>query len=88
YAAKALSRRTAVTYSESEARIATTETRRVRVEIPPGAKVLAVEMVPHEGKVRRWPAKIASADGETRVEMKVEDCALQALYYRIRYRLA
>ena len=83
YAALALSRRTVVTYSESEARIGTTENRRIAFPLPPGAKVKAVERVSHSGKVAKWPAQV----GEDCVSTKVEDCAGAALYYRVRYQL-
>lgn len=83
YAALALGRRTFVTYSETEARIATTETRTVRVPLPPGAKVKVVDMIPHKGRKTKWAAKL---DGD-QVVMKVNDCGGKALYYRITYRL-
>ena len=87
YAALAPSKRSLVTYSEAEARVATSETRCVEFPLPPGAKVLDVEMVPHKGKPRNWPARIAEDDAGAWVEMKIEDCAGKALYYRVRYRL-
>ena len=87
YAALALSRRCAITYSETEARIGTTETRYVQVPLPPGAVLKAVEMVTHGGKTRpRRSAMVQTADGPG-LEIYVEDCAGQALYYRIRYDL-
>ena len=88
YAALAPSKRSLVTYSETEARVAASETRYVEIPLPPGAKVQAVEMVPHKGKVRNWPANVAEDDSGAWVEMKVEDCAGKALYYRVRYRLS
>ena len=84
YAALALGRRTFVTYSEKEARVATTETRTVRVPLPPNTTVGSVHMVPHRGRRRAWPAKVE--DGH--VVMKVNDCGGAALYYRIGYRHA
>jgi len=83
YAALALSKRTVVTYSETEARIGTTETRRISFPLPPGARVKAVEKVSHAGKITRCRSHVE--DGY--VCMKVEDCAGNALYYRVRYQL-
>ena len=88
YAALAPTRRSLVTYSETEARVATSETRHVEFPLPPGARVLAVERVPHEGTIKNWPARLAEDDAGAWVEMKIEDCAGKALYYRVRYRLS
>ena len=76
-----------VTYSEREARIASSETRYVSVPVPPGARVQAVEIVPHEGKAGKWSAILKGTGDSRRLEMKVEDCGDRALYYRVRYRL-
>jgi hypothetical protein len=84
YAALVLGRRTFVTYSETESRIATTETRTVRVPLPPGAKVKAVQMVPHKGRKQKWPGKVIG----DQVTLKVNDCGDDALYYRITYKLS
>ena len=88
FAALVLGRRTFVTYSETEARIATTETRFVRVPLPPKAKVSVVEMVPHQGKKVKWPAETIMMENGDCVKMKVEDCGGRALYYRIKYHLS
>ena len=88
YAALALSKRAYATYSEREARIATTETRRVRVPLPPAAKVRGVEMVSHAGKVRAWPAILVDTGDGICLDMKLEDCGRRALYYRVRYALS
>jgi len=87
YAALALGRRTFVTYSEGEARIATTEDRTVRVPMPPGAAVRGVAMVPHQGRVAKHPATISSTDDGEQVTLRVQDCGKKAKYYRIKYRL-
>ena len=88
YAALAVSRRCAVTYSETEARIGTTETRNVRVPLPPGAKAGAVSMVTHGGKCRSWPAASVQTPDGPGLELYVEDCAGKALYYRVQYTLS
>ena len=85
-ASVALSKRTFVTYSETEARIGTSETRHIDIALPPGVKVVAVERVPHDGKPSPWPHELMRDGDVTRVGMKVKDCAGPALYYRIRYR--
>ena len=85
YAALALSKRAFVTYSETEARIGTSETRYVYVPLPPGAAMVAVEMVAHDGAVQPWPATDIGTPEAPLFELKAEDCAGAALYYRIRY---
>lgn len=87
YAALALSKRAFVTYRETEAQIATSETRSVRFPLPPGAKLKAVEMVTHNGAVRPCRAEPIDTDDGPGLEMRVQDCALTPLYYRVRYRL-
>jgi hypothetical protein len=87
YAALALSKRAFVTYSETEARIASSETRLVRVSLPPGAKVKTVEMIPHNGCKRTWPGRVITTETGETMEMKVEDCGGKAMYYRITYLL-
>ena len=87
YAALAVSKRAFVTYSATEARVATTETRRVRLPLPPGARVTAVELVPHKGQIRPVRAAFDRQPGGTWVDMKIADCGGTPLYYRIRYKL-
>lgn len=87
YGALALSRRAVVTYSENEARIGTTETRTVRIPLPPGAKIKGVEKLTHTGKVKPVKASPAATADGWGLEIYVEDCAGEALYYRVRYRL-
>ena len=85
YAALALGRRACITYSETEARIGTTETRLIRVPLPAWANLTATEAVLHDGKVKPWPARRFTSNGEPWVELKIEDCAGEVLYYRLRY---
>ncbi len=88
YAALAIGKRTLVTYSETEARLATTITRTVEFPLPPTAHVQKVEMVPHEGEPVSWAYENTTANGYPGLRMHVEDCGKTALYYRISYRLA
>ena len=78
YAALAISKQAAVTYSEREARVTASETRRVRFPLPPGAAVKGVEMVPHKGKIQPHTAEFLDRDGETWVDMKIEDSGGEA----------
>lgn len=87
YAGLALSKRCFVTYSENQALVAASETRLVRVPIPPNAEILSIELVMHNGEVSEWPVKVVTVNNESFVEMRVEDCGQAALYYRIRYQL-
>ena len=50
YAALAIGKRTLVSYSTTEARLATSITRTVEFPLPSAAQVQKVEMVPHEGE--------------------------------------
>ncbi len=85
YAGLAIGKRTLVTYSESEARIATSVDRSIEFPLPPAARVEAVEMVPHEGESQSWEYALDKTDDGLKVRMHVEDCGRRALYYRLRY---
>jgi len=73
YAALALSKQAVVTYSEKEARVTGSEPRHVRFPLPPGAVVRAVDMVPHKGKTRAHPSTLVDCDGETWIDLRIED---------------
>jgi hypothetical protein len=89
HAGLALSRRCFVTYAEGQALVAASETRFVRVPLPPGARFLGVSRVGHDGAEIPWPAEVSGEGGEPRtVDLRVVDCGQEALYYRIRYELA
>lgn len=87
YAALALGKRTLVTYSETEVRIATSITRTVEFPLPPGANLRKVEMVPHEGEPEEWACEVVETSEGTGLRMHVEDSGLRALYYRVRHAL-
>ncbi|MCK5380415.1 MAG: hypothetical protein KAJ81_03025 [Candidatus Latescibacteria bacterium] len=88
YAGLAISSRCFVTYSEEEARIASSETRRARIPLPPKAEVIAVERVPHEGKISPHDFDLVHTEEGDFVNMRVADSGGEAMYFRIRYRLA
>ena len=87
FAAKAISQRCLVTYSETQAVVVASESRTARVPVPPGARVTGVEMVPHDGEPRPWDHRLAESAEGAEVEMFVEDCGKEAMCYRIRYEL-
>ena len=87
YASMTLSRQCYVTYSASEARIGSTENRMVNVLLPPGAQVVAVEAVHHDGRPEQHSYELVCRDDQDFVRTHVTDCGGQVVYYRIRYRL-
>lgn len=87
YASMAFGKRCFATYSETEARIATSETRTIDLPLPPGAKLRSVEMVPHEGGPEKWDYEEVMTTEGPGVHIYVEDCGQNALYYRLKYAL-
>ena len=87
YAALALSHRCFVTYSDREARVAASESRTDLIPLPPGAQVRTVRMIPHEGEAQPWEFRLVGSAEAPAVEMFIEDCGKDALYYRIVYEI-
>ena len=85
YAALALHKRCFVTYSESEARVGASQERHVTVPLPPGAHVLAVEAVPHEGQAYAYDYENTCQDGEPALGLWVPDSGESIMYIRLRY---
>ena len=88
FASFAISKNCFVSYSETEARVASTETRYVQFPLPPGAKVGTIEKVPQKGKPQAMSADLTERAGETWVDMKVEDAGNGVLYYRVKYKVS
>jgi hypothetical protein len=87
YASLAFGKKCFATYSETEVRIAASETRIIDLPLPPGTVVSAVEMVSHDNKVSKWQAgsiKMARDDG---LRLQITDCGFEAMYFRVRYSL-
>ncbi|MFH0963347.1 MAG: hypothetical protein V2A58_04975 [Planctomycetota bacterium] len=86
YAALALSKRCLVTYSETKAVIASSESRFAKVPLPRGAKVERVEQLLHDGSTRPlgW-TPVETADGAG-AEVRVADAATEVMHTVIRYR--
>lgn len=87
YAGLAIGKRTLVTFSETEARVATSITRTVQFPLPPGAKLRRVEMVPHEGEPRPWEYESIETEEGPGIRMHISDCGEEALCYRVAYTL-
>lgn len=87
YAARSLSRQSYVTYSQQEARVGSTESRMVNVPMPPGAEVLQVEAIRHDGSRSAHPYEQAQGDEGRCVRMHVTDSGDDVMYYRIEYHL-
>ena len=83
YAALALSPRCQVTYAEDQALISASESRSADVPLPPGARLLAVERVGHDGTTA--PHEHEVLDGAVRTH--VEDAASETMHVRLRYAL-
>lgn len=87
YAALALSRKSFVTYNTAQALIACSESRIVRVPLPTNARITAVEMVEHDGAIHPWQYTTIDGLEHPTIEMHLQDCGFEPMYYRIRYRL-
>ena len=86
YAALALGRKGMVTYSETQALAAVSETRTAWLPLPPGSELNRVTRVPHEGAETDYEYDYDPI--EHQVRLYLEDCGGDVLYYRIRYTLA
>jgi hypothetical protein len=86
FAAKSISPRCWVSYSETEARICSTESRRAVVPLPPNAKLLGVTQLRHDGKETDCESDLDRK--QNAIELFLEDCGGDVLYYRIKYQLS
>ena len=84
YGALALGRKTVVSYSESQALLATSEDRTVSVPLPPRSTLKTVTRVSDDGREDDCEHSL-SDDG--RVVFAVTDCGRGPLYYRLAYDL-
>jgi len=85
YAAIGLTKRCFVTYSEQEARLCSSQEKRVIVPLPPGAKLEGVYAVSHEGKVNSYPYEKKVKEGEDELKLWALDAAEEIMYIRINY---
>ncbi len=84
YAALAISPRSLVTYSETQALIAASESRMADIPLPPGARLDAVERLTHDGRAEPHPYDPA---GPHTIRLHIEDAAGGTFLLRIRYAL-
>jgi len=87
YAAIALSKRTFVTYSDTEARVASSRERRVAVPLPPKALLSAVIAVPHEGEPFDYPFEHIQLNGQQAIRLWIPDAGEKVMYISIKYSL-
>ena len=87
YASLAFGKRCFATYSQTEARIAASETRMIDLPLPPGAVVKAVEMVGHDGEVVAWEHERSVALAGPALRLQIKDCGFEPMYFRVRYEL-
>jgi len=87
YAALAPHKRTLITYSEREARVASSQERRVIVPLPPGSRLKAVEAVPHEGIPHPYEYEQTTVTGQPAITLWVPDSGESIMYIRIDYDL-
>ena len=84
YGALALGPKTVVSYNERQALLASSENRVVTVPLPPGAELLKVTCLLHDGKQKQCDYNAA---GGGNVRLYVSDCGQDVLNYCIRYNL-
>jgi hypothetical protein len=87
YASLAISPRCFVTYSETCARIGSSESRYADIPLPPNAKVKSVVQVGHEGGEKTIEYRITGPERKPAVRLKVADCGFETLYTEIRYQM-
>ncbi|MBI4379402.1 MAG: hypothetical protein HY578_09930 [Nitrospinae bacterium] len=87
YAALAISKRCFVTYSKNQALIASSETRKALIPIPPDTRIIKMEKISHDGKITPWEYSLVKKDNDIYVEARIEDCGYDTMYSRIRYTL-
>ena len=85
YAALAIGRKGIVSYNETQALVACAETRTDWVPLPPNATLEGVTRVCHDGT--EAPYEHVFDEEQNRVQLYIEDCGGDVLYYRITYRL-
>ncbi len=86
YAALALHKRTVVTYSESQALIASSQEWRVTVPLPPRARLEAVEAIAHDGSAAPHPYELLP-DEQNSVRLWAPDAGGEIMHVRLRYTL-
>ena len=86
YASLAISPRCFVTYSESCARIGSSESRFADIPLPPGAKVTEVVRVLHKGGEMPLEYELTGSSKDAAVRLKIADCGFDVIYTEIRYK--
>ncbi len=87
YAALALSPRSFVTYSPTQALTAATETRLADIPLPPNAEIAAVQRVLHSGEAQAHEYELCRCDHGPALRTRIPDCAGEVAYLRICYGL-
>ena len=87
YASLAITPRCFVTYSDSCAMIGASESRTVRIPLPPNATASSVSRVLHAGGQVDHPFELCDTDDGPGVRLKALDCGGETLYTEIRYDL-
>lgn len=85
YAARSFGRKSFITYSETEALIASCINRLVSAEIPSGYSVDTVTVTGHDMSESEVAHTIRKTHMKTYVDLYVTDCGKEAMYYRIKY---
>ena len=87
YASLAFGKKCFATYSETEVRIAASETRTINLPLLPGTEVTSVEKVCHDDTVSDWHSEaVKSAHGDE-LRLQITDCGFEAMYFRVKYKL-
>lgn len=85
YASLAFGKRCFATYSETEVRVAASETRSIELPLPSQAAVTTIDMVKHDGSVSPWQAESKETGEGMCLRMRILDAATDAAYFRVRY---
>ena len=85
YAAIALGAKGIVSYSETQALAAASETRTDSIPLPPDAELESVTRVLHDGNEE--PCEYELDEQHRRLRLYIEDCGGAVLFYRVRYSL-
>jgi len=85
YAAIGLTKRCFVTYSEREARLCSSQERRVVVPLPPGAKLKDVYAIPHKGKASSYAYEKIVEKGQNKLRLWALDAGEEIMYITVKY---
>ncbi len=87
YASLAFGKRCFTTYSETQARVAASETRLIELPLPPKAVVQSVKVVRHDGTVAPWESEPCLTPDGPGLRLYIQDCGGDPMFYQIGYKI-